>query len=403
MFYRVVWYEGSSSTATVTTNMIYYADETVEMLVTNELHGLTIGTDTYAGALVHTPIVPGSVFISAGSTIFFDNGMGTLTGGNGGNINYGTGAWNVRFVGYPNPGYPISITYLYMATVPVLVPEVTVAGGNLGTSVSAADNYAGVLENVTVQPGSLTIFMGSLVFYDTGTGLLVATGGSSGTINYETGLWRLSIAGTISPGLLITASYRAVEYPPDEDTAITSEVTVMGEYQGLTDSWDRYYGALFHRPVVAGSVTITANGYIFNDNGSGLLLGHGGGTINYATGVWSANFNFSPTGYIPILASYQYYDETIIPVTPIRILNEPAGQGIAGCTVYAGKLAHIPDFGSLSIVAGGYGFEEGAEGALLSPHGTGTIFHGSGVWIISFTDAVLGEGTPIKASYKYRP
>jgi hypothetical protein len=401
MFYRVVWYEGASSTATVTTNVIYYADETVEMLVTNELHGLTIGTDTYVGTIVHTPVVPGSVFISAGAYVFIDTGAGTLTGEQGGTINYGTGTWVVRFVGQPNPGSRILVTYLYMAPVPVFVPEITVAGENLGVSVSGADNYAGVLANVTVQPGSLTIFMGGLVFYDTGTGLLVATGGSSGTINYETGLWRLRIAGTISPGLPITASYRAVEYPPDEDTAITSKVTVIGEYQGLTDFNHKYHGALFHRPALAGSVTITANGYFFYDNGSGLLLGHGGGTINYATGVWSANFITTPFEIMPILASYMY-ETSITPVPPVRILNELAGQGISGCTVYAGKLAHNPDYGSLSIVAGGYGFEEGEGGALLSPHGTGTIFHGSGVWIISFTDAVLSVGTPIKASYTYR-
>ena len=50
----------------------------------------------------------------------------------------------------------------------------------------------------------------------------------------------------------------------------------------------------------------------------------------------------------------------------------------------------------------GHEAEEGEGGALLSPHGTGTIFHESVVWIINFTDAVLSVGTPIKASYTYR-
>ncbi len=237
MFYRVVWYEGESSSATVTTNMIHYVDATEEMFITNELQCLTSGTDTYYGTFLHAPVVAGSVFIIVGADLFFDTGAGTLTGGQGGGINYGTGAWNVRCLGVPNPGSRISVTYLYLGTAPVLVPEITVVGENLGVSVSGVANYAGLLNHVTVQPSSLTINMGGLVFYDTGTGLLVATGGSSGTINYETGLWRLSISGIITPDLLITASYLAVEYPPDEETTLNTEVTVTGEFQALPGLW----------------------------------------------------------------------------------------------------------------------------------------------------------------------
>lgn len=402
MFYRVVWYEDGLPSHAVTTNMVQFGYEQIVSNDTYQIGQTGLGTAYYSGVLRRTPVIPESVTITMGSCVIIDNGSGLLTMGGvvRGYISYVNGGWYADLSTLPEPGVPIIASYTYTGSEPRLLPELTVAGEPLGESVSGATDYAGVLEHVTVQAGSLTIFAGGLVFYDTGMGLLVATGGSGGNINYDTGLWRLSIAGTLLPDLPMAASYRALDIPPDEGTPASTEVAVVGESLGLTGYQVSYNGFLCHAPVVAGSAVILANGYAFIDNGSGVFLGSRGGTISYEGGGWRIDFGGSPSVGIPIAASYKYLEFSTMP-PPVRILNEPAGTGIAGCSYYVGKLAHTPVPGSLSIVAGGYGFGEGANGALLSTHGTGTIYHAAAVWVVSVPSAILSEGEPIKASYKH--
>lgn len=71
-----------------------------------------------------------------------------------------------------------------------------------------------------------------------------------------------------------------------------------------------YAGALRHRNIVPGSVLIsTTAGWSFTDDGNGQLSGDGisaHGTIVYASGGWSLNFEGLPPGNVPFFASYRY-------------------------------------------------------------------------------------------------
>lgn len=99
-----------------------------------------------------------------------------------------------------------------------------------------------------------------------------------------------------------------------------------------------YSGALRYRNVVPGSLMIsTSAGWAFTDDGNGKLQGDGisaHGTIAYASGGWSLNFEGLPPGNVPFHATYRY---------------EQSGAGSSGNTLYTftvfqqGNLLRITD------------------------------------------------------------
>ncbi len=94
-----------------------------DQVATTENQGVTGATDTYNGTLARRPIVAGSVTINIGGTTFTDQGNSTLTGGQGGTINYGTGQWSARTVGNPPVvGVTITAAYIYLLSGTEVIP-----------------------------------------------------------------------------------------------------------------------------------------------------------------------------------------------------------------------------------------------------------------------------------------
>lgn len=91
----------------------------------------------------------------------------------------------------------------------------TVSGELLATGDGSTTAFSGVLAHPTLIRGSLTIVVGGYLFNDTagtaaGTVALTVTpaDGSSGTINYNTGVWSLSFPAPIASGTQILAAYQ---------------------------------------------------------------------------------------------------------------------------------------------------------------------------------------------------
>lgn len=94
----------------------------------------------YSGKLSHGNIVAGTVTITIGTVISFqDNGAGGLTGGNGGSINYGTGVYTVD-CGSVVPAAGISIGAAYQYAV-----EGSSGSGGAGSGASGATIYSFVV------------------------------------------------------------------------------------------------------------------------------------------------------------------------------------------------------------------------------------------------------------------
>ncbi len=79
----------------------------------------------------------------------------------------------------------------------------------------------------------------------------------------------------------------------------------IGQGDGVATTFS---GVLNRKPVVPGSVSITAGGFNLTDDGSGSLSGGGAnGAIDYGTGAWSINLQGVPLANgQPITAAYSY-------------------------------------------------------------------------------------------------
>ncbi len=137
-------------------------------------------------------------------------------------------------------------------------------------------------------------------------------------------------------GALVT-DYSAVPADPGS----TNEVRVANEYVGTFQAnATTFSGSLQHDDIVAGSVTITwvnQAGEVIrsvSDNGLGVL-GSNEGTVQYASGAWSAMFNMNPvqeSGYIR--ATYSY----------VRISEgepEHVNPGSTGASIYSFSVNHV--------------------------------------------------------------
>jgi len=147
---------------------------------------------------------------------------------------------------------------------------------------------------------------------DDGASGFVRTSGNvdilSGSIVYSTGVVMLKLNGT------------ATTFP-------AGGVAVAAYQYGGTAAFN---GNLAHSSVVAGSLTIFAGGYVFVDNGAGLLSTSDGkvGTISYSTGAWSIDFNgLSVSG--DVTASYAY------------TLNQPFEPGNTGTPIVTLTIAQV--------------------------------------------------------------
>ena len=111
----------------------------------------------------------------------------------------------------------------------------------------------------------------------------------------------------------VTTSTDSFSTSTDTETKKYSVSETVGTY---AEGKFTYSGKL-HGGVVAGSVTITAGGYIYSDNGSGVLVGNlpvaGNGTVNYESGAWGFSVEtWTGNGGYPnsgnIIGVYAYTD-----------------------------------------------------------------------------------------------
>lgn len=93
----------------------YKALSPAEVQVTDKLVALGVtGRTIHSGTIDNTPLVRGSVVITAGTFMLTDSGTGTLAGnlGTTGTVNYTTGAWTINLNGYEvAAGTPILARY----------------------------------------------------------------------------------------------------------------------------------------------------------------------------------------------------------------------------------------------------------------------------------------------------
>lgn len=86
---------------------------------------------------------------------------------------------------------------------------------------------------------------------------------------------------------------------------------INGEYNGTGDgSATNFTFNLSQTPILSGTVNITDGSSVLTDNGSGVLLGDGTGTVDYNTGAVVVNFTTAPASGELIECSYSVNNET---------------------------------------------------------------------------------------------
>ena len=117
----------------------------------------------------------------------------------------------------------------------------------------------------------------------------------------------MNFAGTYRIGVSITQASGGTT--DDDDEPVTQVVTVqerVGTYRPDTIA----YSGKLHGGVVVDSVKVTAGGFIYSDNGAGVLVGNlpiaGNGTIDYSSGAWGITMVGVPAESGNIIATYSY-------------------------------------------------------------------------------------------------
>lgn len=309
-------------------------------------------TTPYTGAFAHGNVIPGTVVIDLGSgNELTDNGSGLLVGQGSGTINYVTGVYTFT----TNPVIPalVNILAYYQYKANQVVTDdgagLLVGGG------SGSINYAtGAYSFITSAPVATTDmvridyqYTNTQTLTDNGSGGLSGNGG--GTINYITGAYSFTTTAAAPSTSVLRADYQrkatqtitdngagglvgagsgtinyatgAYSFTTTNPVATTdalqadynTNVSVVGETIGSGYASLPVIGSLANGNVVPNTLQITYSvGPLIADNGSGVLIGQGSGTINYVTGAFSALSNIVGTNSV----SYE--------TTNNRILYDPS-------------------------------------------------------------------------------
>jgi F-type Type IV secretion system, TraN len=159
----------------------------------------------YSGTLSNHSITPGSVTVTAGTSVLTDNSAGVLLGGGTGTIDYNSGFVTVSFSNPPPAGNPITVNYSYRGT----------ASDIIGWGDNTTSTFTGTLSHIPVLPSTVGVTDSpgcqdstcALVDNGSGSGSLLGIPGN-GTIDYSTGY--VSANFTLPPptGNSITAGYQ---------------------------------------------------------------------------------------------------------------------------------------------------------------------------------------------------
>ena len=173
-------------------------------------------------------------------------------------------------------------------------------------------------------------------------------------------------------GILVTDYSTAASGGSGSPGSPGSTNSVNGDVIGQGDGFNTtFFGILSRKPIVAGSVSISAGGFSLSDNSNGSLVGNSGssGSIDYGTGAWSIDLQGTPLGSgTPIYGSYNY----TIPGTPATEAEVPTGPGSGASKVAIYSFVVHQEGNTISITDNNGSVYSGNFGSLRSTGGAGS-------------------------------
>lgn len=168
----------------------------------------------------------------------------------------------------------------------------------------------------------------------------------------------------------------------------------------------RYVGALQHKSIVPGTVSITNAGApltIVDTGGLGLLFDTGTttqrGTIDYATGLVDITYGAAPTE--PVRATYQHTDYTDF-ASPTQTSTKAAAAYTFTQQLGFGRV----NPGSIALTDGALTFADDGKGTMLETTGgisvaRGTVDYSTG--LITLTGGTAPLGGTVTTTYTFNP
>lgn len=205
----------------------------------------------------------------------------------------------------------------------------------------------------------------------------------------------MNFAGTYRIGVSITEGSSTT----DDGETVTQVVTVE-ERVGSYNTKDLAYAGKLHGGVVVDSVTITAGGFVYSDNGAGVLVGNmpsaGSGTIDYSSGAWSITMVGNQLYNGNIIATYSYTldvsggssGEGTDPTSPIMVKSITISQNgqhltmaLTNGSTFSGQFTSVNEISGAGGTAYNAQFEvSGAKGKIV-----GTLDSSSGYKVLDGT------------------
>lgn len=313
-------------------------------------------------------------------------------------------------------------------------PSFTLVVSNEDKGNIPSTSFTGQCSLSPVKPGSFILLINNGsdgVFADDGSGVLHGSfnvgGGvliyASGTINYDTGAYRINLG--MVGGIMVGKSV-SITYVQICGINYFVATNVLGEVKGAVPSTS-FAGQCYLTPVKPRSFSLSINngsaGY-FTDDGSGVLHGSfnlGGGvmipatgTIIYATGFFNLNLGVLADSVIgnPMSITYTKMVEAGIMPTVSGETKE-----VISSTSFAGQCDRTPvkpGFFSFLINNGMGGYLTDNENGRLSGYvyigggvtnaALGTITYGSGAYAIDLgSNGSSVSGMPVSLTYSLFP
>jgi hypothetical protein len=167
----------------------------------------------------------------------------------------------------------------------------------IGVSDGATVTFSGTLSNTVIVKGSILVSDSEVQTLSDPNGDGTLSGGSGGTIDYQTGEISATFSFPSAASNNIVVSYDYYNVP------VNLKFESLGTASGTNAVTT---GILVKTPVVQRSIYLTADDQSFRDDGTGILVGDGLGTINYETGEIWIGFTKAPIAGVNILIEYYY-------------------------------------------------------------------------------------------------
>jgi len=175
-----------------------------------------------------------------------------------GTINYGNGAWTLSL---ESSGFStessLEVDYLYAGSVPA-EPDYVCVRQPLGPVIADVSTpVTGVIRHDDdIEPGTISFRIGSVIrASDDGAGSLSGPG-AAGTVDYDTGLWALTLSGGGQSGLVtnLVVCHSCVDAPDCWHQSVTRNVVLVRDgYYSMTGNYD---------------VTLTNDLWLLSEHGS---------------------------------------------------------------------------------------------------------------------------------------